>query len=198
MAAKLKVFRAEIGGTHEYVVAARSQKEAAEIWGTDTDVFRDGRGGPTTIPALVGAAMEKPGTPLRRVLGKKGPFGPIPKGNDVEAWRLALMAEGVKPGTKRAKPAPTPAAKEKPKAQPKTKVAPELPKPDRTALDAAEAALAAFEARAEAQSAALKAEMDALAERQAKLKQSSREERDALTRKLRAAKEEFETQRRRR
>lgn len=197
MPAKLKVFRAEIGGTHEYVVAARSQKEAAEIWGTDTDVFRNGRGGPTTIPALVDAAMEKPGTPLRRVLGKKGPFGPIPKGNDLEAWRLALQAEGVKPGAKRAKPAPPPPApKEKPKAQPKAKVEP--PKPDRSALDAAEAALAAFEARAEAQSAALKSEMDALAERQTKLRQSTREERDALAKKLRAAKDAFEKERRRR
>lgn len=193
MAAKLKVFRAEIGGTHEYVVAARSQKEAAEIWGTDIDVFRNGRGGPTTVPALVEAAMEKPGTPQRRVLGKKGPFGPIPKGNDLEAWRLALMAEGVKPGAKRVKPEPPPKpAKEKPKPPPK----PERPKPDRSALDAAEAAFAAFEARSEAQTSALKAEMDALSQRQAKLRQSIRDERDALTKKLKAAKDAYEKQKR--
>jgi hypothetical protein len=193
MAAKLKVFRAEIGGTHEYVVAARSQKEAAEIWGTDIDVFRNGRGGPTTIPSLVDAAMEKPGTPLRRVLGKKGPFGPIPKGNDLEAWRLALMAEGVKPGARRAKPPPPPKPpKEKPTPPPK----PERPRPDRSALDAAEAALAAFEARAETQTAALKAEMDTLASRQAALRKFIRDERDALTKKLRIAKDAYEKQKR--
>ncbi len=193
MAAKLKIFRAEIGGTHEYVVAARSQKEAAEIWGTDIGVFRNGRGGPTTIPALEKAAMEKPGTPLRRVLGKNGAFGPIPRGNDLEAWRLALMAEGVKPGAKRAKPTPPPKPpKEKPKPPPK----PEKPKADRSALDAAEAALAAFEARAEAQTASLKAEMDALAARQAKLRQSIREERETLSRKLRAARESYDKQQR--
>ena len=193
MAARLKVFRAEIGGTHEYVVAARSQKEAAGIWGTGVDVFRNGRGGPTALPQLVDAAMEKPGTPLRRVLGKKGPFGPIPRGNDLEAWRLALMAEGVKPGARRTRPEPPPKpAKEKPKAPPEAG----RPRPDRSALDAAEAAFAAFEARGEAQTSALKAEMDALAERQAKLRQSLRDERDALTKKLRAASDAFEKQKR--
>lgn len=174
MPAKLKVYRAEIGGAHEWIVAAPSQKAAAAIWGTDTDVFTNGRGGPTTIPALVDAAMKDPGTPLRRVLGKKGPFGPIPKSGDVETWKLALQAEGLKPG-KREKPAPPPkpARAEKPKPEPK-------PKKDRSALDAAEAALKAFEAEMKARDHDMADEAKAMTQRHAAAKKQMLAKRDAL------------------
>ncbi|MCC6918319.1 MAG: hypothetical protein IT548_03900 [Alphaproteobacteria bacterium] len=198
MVAKLKTYRAEIGGTHEWIVAARNQKEAAEIWGTDIDVFREGRGGPTTIPALVGAAMEEPGQPLRRVLGSKGPFKPIPKTNDLESWRLAVAAAGVDPNKKREKPklvARQDAKSEPGRATPEPKPEPPpKPKLDRSALDAAEAALAAFESRSEAQLAALKAEMEAIAERHTALVRSVKAERAELAAKVKEAKRAFEKQ----
>jgi len=197
MVAALKTYRAEIGGTHEWIVAARNQKEAAEIWGTDTDVFREGRGGPTTIPTLVRAAMEEPGRPLRRVLGSNGPFKPIPRNNDLESWRLAVAAAGTDPNRKREKPKP---AKDEPKPDPqKAKPEPKpepppKPKPDRSALDAAETALAAFESSSEAELAALNAEMAAIVERHAALARSIKAGRTELANKVRAAKRAFAKQ----
>lgn len=175
MAAKLKVYRAEIGGAHEWVVAATSQKAAAEIWGTDIDVFREGRGGPTTKPELVKAAMEEPGVPQRRVLGGKGPFKPIPKTGDVETWKLALKAMGI---TGKRPPPPKPAKPEKPKPEPKPKKA-EKPKPDRSKLDAAEASLRAFEAE-------MKRLKDEMASERASLERRHAQKRDALDAELKA------------
>lgn len=152
MAAKLKTYRAEIGGAHEWVVAAKSQKDAAAIWGVDLDVFKEGRGGPTTIPALVAAAMEKPGTPMRRVLGGKAKFKPIPK-SDVETWKLAAKAMGL---TGKPKAAPKKAkakAASKPKSEPVTKAKAAKPKgPSKAAVAAlakAEKALAVLVAASE-------------------------------------------------
>lgn len=179
MASKLKVYRAEIGGAHEWIVAAKSQKDAAAIWGVDLDVFKEGRGGPTTIPAMVEAAMKKPGTPVRRVLGTKGAFKPIPK-NDVETWKLAAKAMGLtgkpkpapkKPKATKAKPAPKPKPEVKPKGPSKAAVA---------ALARAEKALAAHVAageRAERQAAEA---MRALEAKQAKARQVMEEKRAAL------------------
>lgn len=186
--AKLKVYRAEIGGAHEWIVAAPSQKAAASIWGTDTDVFAHGRGGPTTIPALVDAAMKEPGTPLRRVIGEKGKFKPIPKSGDVETWKLALQAEGLKPGKrpKKAKPPapPKPARAAKPKPPPK-------PRRDRSALDAAEASLKAFEGEMKARELDMADERVALAQRQATARKHLLERRAALKRAVEAAQKAY-------
>lgn len=188
MPAKLKVYRAEIGGAHEWIVAAPSQKAAATIWGTDTDVFAQGRGGPTTVPALVEAAMKEPGTPLRRVLNTKGPFKPIPKTGDIETWKLALQAEGLKPG-KRPKP-PRPAPPPKPKKEEKPKPAAK-PKPDRSALSAAEASLKAFEAEMKANDRSRADEREALAARHATAKKRERDRLLALKDAVKAAERAF-------
>jgi hypothetical protein len=179
MAAKLKVYRAEIGGAHEWIVAAKSQKDAAAIWGVDQDVFQQGRGGPTTKPALVGPAMADPGTPLRRVLGGKGAFKPIPK-TDVETWKLAAKAMGLsgkpKPAPKRAKalkakPQPKPKAVTKPKGPSKAAVA---------ALAKAEKALAAHVAAAERAERQAADAMSKLEAKQAAARQAMEETRAAL------------------
>ena len=189
MAAKLKVFRAEIGGLHEWIVAAPSQKAAAAIWGTDIDVFREGRGGPTTKPATVAAAMKYPGTPLRRLLGGTGAFKPIPKGGDLESWKLAAKAEGATGKRPQAsKPLPAP----KPKKEPKAKAAPK-PKPDRKALDAADAALEVFEAEYKAWEAETTAARQALAEREARERKHMTERRAALKAAIAAARKAYRT-----
>lgn len=187
MAAKLKVYRAEIGGAHEWIVAARSQKEAAAIWGVDLDVFREGRGGPTTKPPLVDAAMREPGTPLRRVIGGKGAFKPIPV-SDVETWKLAAKAMGLKgkpkPAPKKAKAAPKPKLKTKTKSKPKTVKSKPQPKgPSKAALAAlkrAERALAAHlaaSAKAERDQAAARVALEA---KQAKARQGLAATRERL------------------
>ncbi len=191
MAAKLKVFRAEIGGLHEWIVAAPSQKAAASIWGTDIDAFRDGRGGPTTKPAYVAAAMKYPGTPLRRVLGGKGAFQPIPKGGDLESWTLAAKAAGATGRRlKAAKPKPAPAPKPKKEPKPKTPV---KPKPDRSALDAAEAALKVFEAEAKVRAVELTAARRVLAERETRAQTHDAERRAALKAAIVAARRAYRT-----
>lgn len=188
MPAKLKVYRAEIGGAHEWIVAAPSQKAAAMIWGTDIDVFAQGRGGPTTVPALVDAAMKEPGTALRRVLGTKGPFKEIPKTGDLETWKLALQAEGLKPGRR---PKPVKAAlPPKPKKDLKPKPALK-PKADRSALNAAEASLKAFEAEMRAHERERADERDALAARHALGKKRDQERHAALKVAVKAAERAF-------
>ncbi|BCW88182.1 hypothetical protein sos41_13200 [Alphaproteobacteria bacterium SO-S41] len=189
MAARLKVFRAEIGGAHEWIVAAPSQTAAAAIWGTDTDVFREGRGGPTTKPAYVEAAMRNPGTPLRRVIGGTGAFKPIPKGGDLETWKLAAKAAGAtgkRPKTAKSPPPPKPKVPVKAKAPPK-------PKPDRSALDAAEAALKVFEAEAKAEAADIAAERKALAARETRAQKHRDERRAALKAAITAARKAYRT-----
>lgn len=121
--ARLKVYATRIG-FHDAVVAAPNQKAALAAWDVREDLFAQGAASVTEDPQAVAAANADPGVVLRRAAGSNEPFSAAPGAPSVP--KLARPA-----GVRTAPPAPEPAP------------------PDRTGLDAAERALAAFEATAE-------------------------------------------------
>ncbi|WP_374943420.1 hypothetical protein [Sphingomonas sp.] len=147
---KLKVFRTAIG-FHDAYVAAPSRAAALRAWGSDKDLFARGAAEEVTDPALAADALAAPGTVVRRSRG-------------TAAEQIAALPPD--------RPKRTPTAPEDVPALAKTaaprKAPRPKPKPSRAALDTAEAALAAAQAR---QSEALQS----LAEREAAL---ARERRD--------------------
>jgi hypothetical protein len=140
----LKVFQASFGFS-DSVVAAPSQKAALEAWGARQNLFAEGLARITDDAAAAKAALDHPGQPLTRPVGSKDAF--------------ALGARG-------APKIPTGPSRSRRKAGAGGKTAPPSePPPDRSALDAAEAALEAIEAERrsveadfEAREKALKAE----------------------------------------
>ena len=121
MAARLKVFTAR-QGFFETVVAAPSQKAALQAWGVRQDLFKEGQAAVADDPAAQ-AALDQPGVVLRRMAGSNAPFAAD-----------ATVGAAVLP------PRPKP-KRGKPKAAPDSPP-PVKPPPDRSALSAAEAALA--------------------------------------------------------
>jgi colicin import membrane protein len=73
MARRLKVFRTHLG-FYDMIVAAPSQKAAAQAWGADPHLFAQGFAKITTDPELVKAALDKPGVVLRRQFGSDVEF----------------------------------------------------------------------------------------------------------------------------
>lgn len=71
MAARLKVFVTSDGLT-DYVVAVSSRAKALAAWGVRQDVFKEGAARETDDPALVKAALAKPGEVLRKPAGTRG------------------------------------------------------------------------------------------------------------------------------
>ena len=71
MAARLKVFVTSDGLT-DYVVAVSSRAKALAAWGVRQDVFEEGAAHETDDPALVKAALGRPGEVLRRPAGTRG------------------------------------------------------------------------------------------------------------------------------
>ncbi len=141
----LKVFRTAIG-FHDAYVATPTMKAALAAWGADRNLFASGRAELVIDPKLTKAPLAEPGTVIKVLRG-------------TEAEQFAALE----------KSAPRRAGGEKPAAPPPSKP---RPRPSRIALDRAEQALAAAQARHD------KA-LDALAKREAAL----REERHALARK---------------
>lgn len=119
---KLKVFQAQFG-FFDTVVAAPSQAAALSAWGARQNLFASGDARTTEDEAAVAAALEHPGTPLRRAVGSNDPF-------QLKAASLPSI-----PAAPKRTSAKTPA---------KIKAAPK-PAADRSALDAAEAALREIE-----------------------------------------------------
>jgi hypothetical protein len=136
MAAKLKTYRAEIDGLHEWIVAAPNQRAALDAFGVHQDLFAQGLAGVSEDAAAIAAAGDQPGVPLRRAKGSKAPFKPVDAGG-AEMWSRAAAASG--------------------------KAAPRKP-PSRARLDKAEKALAEFDEAAQAalnQISRARAELDA-------------------------------------
>lgn len=148
-APRLKVFAARFG-FHDSVVAAPSQAKALEAWGIRQNLFAEGRAAVTDDPAAIAAALAHPGTPLRRAVGSKDPFSLEPGLPDV--------------------PAPPKAKRPDLKLVPKA-VAPAPPPPDRSALEAAEKALAAINARRIEEEAELARRREALESEEAASRQ---------------------------
>jgi hypothetical protein len=119
-ARRLKVFLARIG-FHDSVVAAPSQAAALRAWGVHQNLFADGQAKIAEDADAVAAALAHPETPLRRAIGSTEPFG-------LDGGLARIDA-------------PPKAAKGRRNAPAK----PVKPPPDRSKLDAAEAALAKVE-----------------------------------------------------
>ena len=100
-----------------------SQKAALEAWGVRQDLFKEGQAAVADDPAAQ-AALDQPGVVLRRMAGSGAPF------TADAAVDAAALPPGPKPKRAKAKPAPAPPS-------------PAKPPPDRSALSAAENALAA-------------------------------------------------------
>ena len=141
----LKVFRTAIG-FHDAYVAAPTMKAALAAWGAERNLFASGRAERVTDPKLTKAPLADPGKVIK-----------ILRGTEAEQY-AALEASPPRGKTKRKRLDTTPSRP--------------LPRPSRAALDRAEEALAAAQARHD------KA-LDKLAKREAAL----REERHALARK---------------
>jgi hypothetical protein len=73
MARQLKVYHTHLS-FYDMIVAAPSQKAAAQAWGATPDLFARGFAEVTTDPQLVEAALSKPGVVLRRQFGSSGKF----------------------------------------------------------------------------------------------------------------------------
>ena len=71
---RLKVYRARLG-FEDSVVAASNQGEALAAWGVRQNLFAEGQAAIETDSDAVAAALEHPGSPLRRPVGAKGGFG---------------------------------------------------------------------------------------------------------------------------
>lgn len=155
---KLKVFRTAVG-FHDAYVAAPSRAAALRAWGAGKDLFARGAAEEVTDPALTADALARPGEVIRRSRGSA-------------AEQLAALP----PDPERPKRRAPPDAKREPTPAPR-------PKPDRSELDAAEAALLTAEART-------RRALDAIAEREAALarerRAAEREGRDAIRRLERA------------
>ena len=142
---KLKVFEAQLG-FYDTVVAVPGKAAALRAWGVHQDLFAAGQARLAEDDAAVKAALAHPGVPLRRAVGSKDAFAVDPVG----------LPEVPDPPKKKAA---KPAAEIRP--------APE-PEPDRTALDAAEAALNTLEGARKREEAGFQRRQDALdAEREA-------------------------------
>jgi outer membrane biosynthesis protein TonB len=176
---KLKVFQAQFG-FFDMVLAAPSQAAALRAWGTHRNLFATGHAKLATDEAAIAAALEHPGTLLRRAVGSNDPFSveptSLPKVRDL----AATMPEFESP------PKAQPQPKQKPKPPPARK-----PPPDRSRLDAAEAALQKLEEQRVREEADLRRQQEELDAKREAAQQSYIEARKRATAEVTAAREAF-------
>jgi type IV secretory pathway VirB10-like protein len=111
MARKLKVFTTS-AGFFDLAVSAPSMKAALEAWGAGANLFHQGFARQTDDPAIVKAAMARPGVVLRRPVGTDRPFAEEAKASEAPfKGRVAKKPKVARP--KAAAPKRKPAA-EKP------------------------------------------------------------------------------------
>jgi hypothetical protein len=162
----LKVYRTAIGFDDAYV-AVPSKKAALAAWGAQKDLFAIGSAEIVTEPALTREALASPGKVIRRSRGGL-------------AEQLAAMPER----RPRAKPA-LKAPQDKPTTKPR-------PKPSRKTLDAAEAALSAFEAEADRELAELRKREEALQRERDAIERRQEDRTRALRQRVAQARERYE------
>lgn len=73
MARKLKTYQTSLG-FFELAIAAPSMRAALDAWGTKTNLFHQGIAKQAEDPAIVKAAMARPGVVLKRPVGTNGTF----------------------------------------------------------------------------------------------------------------------------
>ena len=141
---KLKVFRTAIG-FHDAYVAAPSQKAALEAWGSDGNLFATGAAERVDDSAVAREALAQPGVVIRRPRGTMA--------EHIAALPKAKRRAGEKEQSDREAPAPG-GRRKIVSAKPKSPSKPKL-RPDRGAVDRAEAAITDSERRHEEERAAL-------------------------------------------
>ncbi|MDF2494335.1 hypothetical protein [Sphingomonas sp.] len=192
--AKLKVYRTP-AGFHDAYVAAPSQKAALAAWGSSANLFARGLAEQVTDPALIAAPLDRPGEVIRvaRTMADATDLPPVKRRASKDEGRDGGRDESSDQASGTRKAAPSAKAKPKAKNKPKAKPAPKpKPKPSRAALDKAEAAIEAAEARHKAQRDALRREEQALAARRRALEKEQAEERTRLDRARLAARGDYE------
>jgi hypothetical protein len=107
MARKLKVFQTSLG-FFDLAIAAPSMKAALEAWGADSNLFHQGAARESKDPAVIGAAMAKPGVILKRPVGSDGPFTEQAELPDLSGVEFGDKSR-KKPGKPRSKPNKQPA-----------------------------------------------------------------------------------------
>lgn len=173
-ARKLKVFQARIG-FYDTVVAAPSQAAALRAWGVHQNLFAGGEARVADDPDAVKAALAHPETPLKRAIGSKDPFG-------LEA-KLPEVPDAPRPKTP---------AKPSAKAKPEPPAKPPMKAPaDRTALDAAEAALRKLDEARKGEEADLRRRQDELETAKAAAQHAYVEGRKAATAAVVAARQAY-------
>jgi hypothetical protein len=143
---KLKVFQAQFG-FFDTVLAAPSQAAALRAWGTHRNLFATGHAKEATDEAAIAAALDHPGTLLRRAVGSNEPF-------TLEPTSLPKIPDAPKATPASTRPPPS---KMKPKAEPVQR-----PPADRSRLDAAEAALGELDDRRKREEADLRRQQEEL------------------------------------
>ncbi|WEK46673.1 MAG: hypothetical protein P0Y56_16965 [Candidatus Andeanibacterium colombiense] len=165
--AKLKVFRTPIG-FHDAYVAAPSRKAALSAWGSDADLFARGVAEEVIEPELTAEPLADPGKVIRRSRGTAAEqIAALPKAKPRRAAKLV------------------PSEPKAPRRRP-------VPKPDRGALDQAEAALRRAEAQHAAELRKLADELAALQRRRREIEAGHIRETERLKRELDGARGAYE------
>lgn len=152
---KLKVYSTPIG-FHDALVAAPSQKAALEAWGAGTNLFSQGSAHVVTDPRLTKVPLKHPGQVVKVLRGS-------------EEEQLAALWRSERPAR---------AKTHKVEVSPKEKRKPP-PKPSRTALGRAEAALEKLDREQANERAGLNKQIEALELKRRDLRRRQKQDRDA-------------------
>src|SRR3954468_12397798 len=174
---KLKVFQTQFG-FFDTVLAVPSQAAALRAWGTHRNLFATGHAKLATDETAIAAALEDPGTLLRRAVGSNDPFSVEPTSLPKVPDLAAAMPEPESPP--KAKPQP------KPKPKPVRK-----PSPDRSQLNVAETALQELDDQHVREEADLRRQQEELDAKRAAAQQRYIEARKRATAEVTAAREAY-------
>src|SRR3954468_4576728 len=114
---KLKVFQAQFG-FFDTVLAVPSQAAALRAWGTHRNLFATGHAKVATDEAAIAAALQHPGTLLRRAVGSNDPFSVEPTRLPKVPDLAAAMPEPESPPKAKPQPRPQPQRKPQPVRKP--------------------------------------------------------------------------------
>jgi hypothetical protein len=167
---KLKVFQAQFG-FFDTVLAVPSQAAALRAWGTHRNLFATGHAELATDEAAIAAALQHPGTLLRRAVGSNDPFSIEPTSLPKVPDLAAAMPESPSVSEATQKPE----LKRKPEQKPQPV---RSPPPDRSRLNAAEAALQDVDEQHLREEANLRRQQEELDAKRASMQQTYAEARN--------------------
>ncbi|MGY3547386.1 cell envelope biogenesis protein TolA [Bradyrhizobium sp. USDA 4469] len=181
MVRKLKTYQTSLG-FFDLAIAAPSMKAALEAWGADSNLFHQGAAKESDDPDVIAAAMKKPGVVLKRPVGSHGSFNehaelPTDLGGDGRPTKAARKS--MRPLSKEPSSRPVDKAAERKAAlayeREEKRRASERAKEEairqkererrQQAVDKAQAALDKAEQEHAKRTAAIQAEVEALAKR---------------------------------